>query len=282
MSLQDISPADHDDPFEIDTSVAHPARVYDCLLGGHVNFEADRSFVDTMAATFPTVKITATENRRFLRRVVTYLVEEVGIRQFLDIGTGIPATDNVHEVAQAIDPTARVVYVDNDPIVLAHARRLLATAPGGATAYIHADLRDPEAILDHPDLRATLDLDQPVALLLIAVLHFVQDADDPHGRVATLADALPAGSFLAISNVTLDFLSPEMKAKIETFKAQEHDRARDPSAPRDLAAFARFFDGMRLVPPGITPICDWRNDAPPGERPPATEVGIYGAVARIR
>ena len=169
----------------------------------------------------------------------------------------------MHEVAQAIDPTARIVYVDNAPIVLAHARRLLSTAPGGSTAYVHADLRYPEAILDHPDLRATLDLDQPVALLLIAVLHFIPDADDPHGLVATLTDALATGSHLAISNVTLDFLSPEMKAKIETFNAQEHDQTRDPSAPRDRAAFARFFDGMRLIPPGITPICDWRNDTHP-------------------
>jgi hypothetical protein len=282
VSLQDLSTADHNDPFKIDTSVAHPARVYDCLLGGQVNFEADRSYVDTMAATFPTVRVTARENRRFLHRVVTYLVKEAGIRQFLDIGTGIPASDNVHEVAQAIDPTARVVYVDNDPIVLAHARRLLATAPGGATAYIHADLRDPDTILDHPDLRATLDLDEPVALLLIAVLHFIQDGDDPHGLVAALTAALATGSYLAISNVTLDFLSPEMRARIEAFNAREHDHTRDPSAPRDHASFSRFFDGMQLIPPGITPICDWRNDAPPDERPPATEVGIYGAVARIR
>jgi hypothetical protein len=280
VSLQDSSPTDQDDPFEIDSSVAHPARVYDCLLGGAVNFEADRAFIDALAVVFPAVKVAANENRRFLRRAVTHLVKEAGIRQFLDIGTGIPATGNVHEVAQSIDPMARIVYVDNDPIVLAHARRLLAGTPGGATAYVHADLRDPDTILNHPEVRATLDLDQPVALLLIAVLHFIQDTYDPHGRVATLTDALAAGSHLALSHGTLDFMSPEMTAKVDALNARS--RVRDPGTPRDHAAIARFFDGMELIPPGITPISDWRNDTPPNERPPAADASIYGAVARIR
>src|SRR3954468_17774137 len=196
-----LNDQDWDDQVEIDRSVAHPARRYNYWLGGTDNFEADRISGDAAAAAFPTVRISAMENRRFIRRAVTYLVNEAGIRQFLDIGTGIPSADNVHEVAQAIDPKARVVYVDNDPIILAHARRLLSNTPdGGATAYIHADLRDPDAILGHPDLRATLDLTKPVGLMLIAVVPFLTDADDPHGKVTHLTKALPPGSHLAMSH----------------------------------------------------------------------------------
>jgi hypothetical protein len=281
VGLEDFAATEWDDPFDIDTSVAHPARVYDYLLGGDVNFEADRTSGDTWVAAFPATKITARENRRFLRRAVSFLVREAGIRQFLDIGTGIPAADNVHEVAQSIDPATRVVYVDNDPIVLAHARRLLAGTPGGATAYIHADLCDPDALLGHPDLRATLDLDQPVALLLIAVLHFVADAHDPYGRVATLTNALAPGSYLAISHGTQDFASSHVKARFSAVNDQLRDRVRNPVFPRDKAAVARFFDGMELIPPGITPIADWRNDAPPDGHVPPTDAGVYGAVARI-
>jgi SAM-dependent methyltransferase len=280
VSLQDFTSADWDDPFEIDTSVAHPARRYNYWLGGDENFEADRISGDTLAAAFPAIKIAAIENRRFLRRAVTYLVEEAGIRQFLDIGTGIPAADNVHEVAQSIDPKTRVVYADNDPIVLAHARRLLASTPaGGATAYIHADLHEPAAILDNADLRATLDLSRPVALMLIWVLHFFQDADDPYERVATLTDALAPGSHLVISHATADFMTPEMRAKIDA--AYTGVRSRDPFQFRDRAAFARFFDGMAPIAPGIGPISDWRNDVPPDQRVSAADTGSYGAVARI-
>jgi hypothetical protein len=282
VSLQDFSGTDWDDPFEIDTSVAHPARRYNYWLGGKDNFEADRISGDTWAASFPSIKIAAIENRRFLRRAVTYLAKEAGIRQFLDIGTGIPSADNVHEVAQSIDPQARVGYVDNDPIVLAHARRLLAGSPGGATAYIHADLRDPDAILNDPELRATLDLNRPVALLLIAILHFYEDSDDPYGRVATLTRALTAGSYLVISHCTADFMSPALKSTFNAINTQERGRVRDPFEFRDKAEFARFLDGMELIPPGIESISDWRNDAPPADRVPATEAGVYGAVARIR
>ena len=284
MGLQDIPSDDEqwDDPFDIDTSVAHPARRYNYWLGGSDNFEADRISGDASVAAMPTVRIAAMENRRFLRRAVTYLVEEAGIRQFLDIGTGIPTADNVHEVAQAIDPKTRVVYVDNDPIVLAHARRLLATAPGGATAYIHADLRDPDSILDHPDLDGTLDLSRPVALLLIAIVHFLADADDPYGRVAELTRALAPGSHLAISHATADFLSAE--AREAYYAGVERDRrlSSAPGTPRDRAAFARFFEGMELVPPGIVALPDWHSELPPDERPSAADVCFYSAVARVR
>jgi hypothetical protein len=272
---------DWDDLFEIDTTVAHAARRYNYWLGGSENFEADRISGDTAAAAFPAVRIAAIENRRFLRRAVTYLVKEAGIRQFLDIGTGIPTADNVHEVAQAVDPTARVVYVDNDPVVLAHARRLLAGAPGGATTYIHADLRQPGAILEHPGLRATLDLNEPVALMLIAVAHFLADADDPYGKVARLTGALAPGSHLAMSHGTTDFLSPEAAATFDALARRESARSREPVQMRNKAAFARFFDGTDLVPPGIVALPDWRNELAAAERPSAVDVFNYCAVARV-
>jgi hypothetical protein len=274
---------DWDDPFEIDTSVAHAARRYNYWLGGTDNFEADRISGDAIVAAFPTTRVFAIESRRFLRRAVTYLAEQAGIRQFLDIGTGIPAADNVHEVAQAIDPATRVVYVDNDPIVLAHARRLLSGTPaGGATAYIHADLREPDAILGHPDLGATLDLSRPVALLLISVVPFLIDADDPYSKVARLTEALAPGSHLAMSHGTTDFLSAEAAAEFETLARREGARSREAGQMRDKAAFARFFDGMDLVPPGIVALPDWRSELPPAERPAAADVSNYSAVARIR
>jgi hypothetical protein len=273
---------DWDDPFEIDTSVAHAARRYNYWLGGTDNFEADRISGEAMAAAFPTVRITARENRRFLRRAVTYLVKEAEVRQFLDIGTGIPAADNVHEVAQSIDPKARVVYVDNDPIVLAHARRLLNSTPGGATAYIHADLRRPDTILDHPDLHTTLDLNKPVALILLAVAQFLTDSDDPYSQVARLAKALAPGSHLVMSHPTTDFFSPDAAVEVEAMVRRESTRSREPIQNRDKAAFARFFDGAEMVPPGIVALPDWRSELPVAERPSAADVFCYSAVARIR
>jgi hypothetical protein len=271
-----------DDPFEIDTTVAHPARRYNYWLGGKDNFEADRASGDRGEAAFPGVRIAAIENRRFLRRAVTFLVKEAGIRQFLDIGTGIPSADNVHEVTQSIAPEARVVYVDNDPIVLAHARRLLSSTTAGATTYIHADLRRPAEILAHPDLPRTLDLSQPVALMVIAVGSFIDDEDDPYGCVATLTDALAPGSYLAMSHGTHDFWSDELRATMRAWIERERSRDRDALRARDKAEFARFFDGMDLVPPGITAVCDWRNDTPPAERALAADCASYGGIARIR
>jgi S-adenosyl methyltransferase len=285
VSLPDPAPGGEDsyDPYLIDTSVAHAARRYNYWLGGDDYFEADRISGDAAAKVFPTVRIFAKENRRFLRRAVTYLVQEAGIRQFLDIGTGIPAAGNVHEVAQSIDPKARVVYVDNDPIVLAHARRLLSDTPdGGATAYIHADLRRPDTILNHPDLRATLDLTKPVGLMLIAVAHFLIDADDAYGKVAQLTRALAPGSHLAMSHGTTDFMTPEAAAAAEAMVRREGARSRESGQHRDRAAFARFFDGMDLVPPGIVALPDWHSELPPDDRPSAADVSNYSAVARIR
>ncbi|HEX6471503.1 MAG TPA: SAM-dependent methyltransferase [Streptosporangiaceae bacterium] len=271
-----------DDPFEIDTTVAHAARRYNYWLGGKDNFEADRASGDAWAAAFPAVRLSAMENRRFLRRAVTFLVKEAGIRQFLDIGTGIPSASTVHEVAQEIAPETRVVYVDNDPIVLAHARRLLSTnTPAGATAYIHADVRAPDKILANPDLRAVLDLSRPVALMVVAVMHFVDDADDPYGCIATLTEALPPGSYLAMSHLTAEFLPTEEKAEFEQRAERERPQNREPVRPRGKAEFSRFFEGMDLVPPGIAALPDWRSELPPADRISAADGFGYCAVARI-
>jgi hypothetical protein len=272
-----------DDSFEIDTSVAHAARRYNYWLGGKDNFEADRVSGDAWMAIYPTVKRAALENRRFLERAVTFLVKEAGIRQFLDIGTGIPSANTVHEVAQTIAPETRVVYVDNDPIVLAHARRLLrSTTPAGATAYIHADVREPAAILGNPNLRATLDLSRPVALMAVAVMHFVEDADDPYGCIATLTGALAPGTYLAMSHGTTEFLPAEQRAKHEQWLEQEErSRNRDQLRPRTEAEFARFFEDMELVPPGIVALPDWRSEIAPADRLAAADASAYCAVARI-
>ena len=261
----------------IDTSVPHPARRYNYWLGGKDNFQADRESGDAIAAIFPSVRLAALENRAFLRRAVTYLAKDAGIRQFLDIGTGIPTADNTHEVAQRIAPESRVVYVDNDPIVLTHARALLTSTPQGATAYIDADLREPEKILNHPDLLKTLDLSQPVALMLVAVLHFILDDEDPHGIVARLLDALPSGSYIVISHATEDFASEEEKRKAEAAIASGRHgiflgRSRD--------EVARFVTGLELVPPGLVPVAEWRAEEEPQPRPTPAEVPGYAVIAR--
>lgn len=281
--MRDFSPDDERlaDPFEIDTSVAHPARRYNYWLGGTDNFEADRASADAGEAAFPGVRIAAMENRRFMHRAVTFLVEEAGIRQFLDIGTGIPTAGNVHEVAQAIAPETHVVYVDNDPIVLAHARRLLSSTPEGATAYIHADLRAPDEILGHPDLLNTLDLSRPVALMVIAVAQFLDDVDDPYARVGTLAGALAPGSYLAMSHGTHDFWPADVKAAATAWIKRESSGSRYPMRARNKAEFTRFFDGMELISPGVVAASEWRNEDPPDQHAAAADTASYAAVARI-
>jgi trans-aconitate methyltransferase len=258
------------DRLPIDVSVAHPARRYNYWLGGKDNFAADRESGDAVLEVFPGARIWAQENRNFLRRVVTYLVREAGIRQFLDIGTGIPTANNTHEVAQSLAPATRVVYVDNDPIVLVHARALLTSAPEGRTAYVDADFRDPERILTDPDTRNTLDFAKPTALMLLAVLHFFPDSDRPYEIVARLVDALAPGSYLAISHGTGDFMSTDQHGAMA---ALGQVRSRD--------ELARFFTGMEFVEPGISSIENWRPDSAAENRPTPTEINCYGAVARI-
>jgi hypothetical protein len=260
----------------IDTTVPHPARRYDYLLGGKDNFAADRESAEAVLAVYPTARAAAVENRRFLRRAVTYLVREAGIRQFLDIGTGIPSANNTHEVAQSIVPESRIVYVDNDPIVLVHARALLTSSAQGRTAYLDADLREPEKILNHPDLRATLDLNQPVALMLMAILHFLVDEEDPYGIVGRLVDALPAGSFLTMSHFTTDFMPPAI-ADMLTAAWKENPKNGQGRA-RSAEELGRFFQGLDLVPPGIAPLAEWRADAEPQPRPSSTDISGYAAI----
>ncbi len=264
-------------PDRLDTTRPHPARVYDHLLGGKDNFAADREFAARVQAAFPSAKLAAVENRAFMARAVSYLAGEVGVRQFLDVGTGLPTSPNVHEVAQAAAPESRVVYVDNDPIVLVHARALLTSAPEGATAYVDADLRDPDRILADPELHATLDLSRPVALTLIAVLHFVTDDMDPYGIVGRLVGALPSGSYLAISHGTFDPIPPEQLARMRQLQASTDQ----PFRPRTRDEVEHFFAGLELLEPGIVPVAEWRAEHEPQPRPSAADVGFYGALARI-
>ncbi len=253
-------------PPEINTNVAHPARVYDYWLGGKDNFPADRALAEHIMQAIPTMRAMAAANRAFLVRSVRYLAGEAGIRQFLDIGTGIPTSPNVHEVAQAAAPDARVVYVDNDPIVLAHARALLKSQDVGETAFILADLRQPQAIIDDPTLGATLDLTEPVALLMVAVLMYFRDSEDPnpYGMVATLLDRLPSGSYLAVSHPTADFDPQAMAGAVAAA-----EQAGVTLVPRSRVETEAFFAGLELVEPGVVPVLAWRPEAEPPTDPHA-------------
>ena len=257
---------------QIDTTVAHPARVYDYWLGGKDNFAADREAAERVLAVTPGLRERVRANRAFLARAMRYLAAEAGIRQFLDIGTGIPSANNTHEVAQAVAPDARVVYVDNDPIVLAHAKALLASGPQGATQYVDGDIRDPAAILEAA--ASTLDFSQPVALMLLGMLHLVPDSEDPYRIVAGLMDALAPGSYLAISHPASDI---HAAAQAEAQK-RYNERVSTPQTLRTRAEVTRFFDGLELVPPGVVYVHTWRPD--PGDPVPPDGLSAHGGVAR--
>jgi hypothetical protein len=260
---------------EIDTSRPHPARIYDYLIGGKDNFAADRETAERVLETSPHSRTGARENRAFLGRAVRYLAADAGLRQFLDIGAGLPAGDNVHEVAQRVAPESRVLYVDNDPLVLAHARALLRGVPEGRTGYIHADLRNPEAILNDPVTRDVLDFSQPIALVLAAVLHFIPDSDNPAEIIATLMGALPSGSYLVASQVSAEHNRSGGAESARTYQSSGMS-----AAPRDADDFARLaFGGLDLVDPGVVLVSDWRREAP-GLAPLPHEVNCYGGVAR--
>ncbi len=255
----------------LDTSVAHPARVYDYWLGGKDNFAADREAAERVLAAAPGLRFRVRANRAFLGRTTRYLAAEAGIRQFLDIGTGIPTGDNTHEVAQREAPDARVVYVDNDPIVLLHAQALLRSAPEGATDYIQADLRDPGLILDRA--AALLDFGQPVAVMLLGVLHLIQDSEDPWGIVARLMAATPTGSYLTISHPAID-IHPS-QANVQRIY-NEHVSTQQTLRTREQTA--RFFAGLELVEPGLVQVHQWRPD--PSDFAPEGVVSAHGGVAR--
>jgi S-adenosyl methyltransferase len=241
-------------PLPFDTSVAHQARMYDYMLGGKDHYAADRTASEAVLRIYPEMAFTAKANRAFLGRAVRFLTAEAGIRQFLDIGTGIPTAGNLHQVAQEVAPESRVVYVDYDPIVLAHARALLtSTTEEGATEYIEADLRDTTAILRQAS--QLLDLTKPVAVTLLAILHAVPETDDPHAIVAGLLDAVPPGSYLALSHMASDLISPETRQGLMgvTDRMIQQD-----FTYRTREQVARFFEGTDLVDPGLVRVEEWR------------------------
>jgi hypothetical protein len=263
-------PDDGRKPPDIDTSVAHQARVYDYWLGGKDNFAADREAGDKAMQASPEVVAVSRANRAFLGRVVRFLAGEAGIRQFLDIGTGIPSADNTHEVAQGVAPEARVVYVDKDPIVLAHARALLVSAPEGRTAYLDADANDPDTILERA--AGTLDFSQPVAIMLLFILQVIED---PYELTSRLLRAVPAGSYLTVSVPASD-IQPEAQAELA--RRLVKDVPGVTVAFRGHTEMTRFFDGLELLEPGVVPVNHWRPG--PGGPDPAHELPAYAAVGR--
>ncbi|WP_092555547.1 SAM-dependent methyltransferase [Actinoplanes derwentensis] len=261
-------------PAGLDTSVPHSARMYDWWIGGKDNFAADREMGARFAQAIPKIPQMAQENRAFMHRVVRHLTH-AGVRQFLDIGTGIPTRPNVHEIAQDIAADCRVVYVDNDPLVLVHARALMVSDPAGRTVYLDADFTRPAEILAHPALRQVLDLTQPVALLMIAVLMLARDSDDPWTAVRTLLDALPSGSYLAITHPGQDFDPTAMDAIV-----QAANGAGMTLVPRDHADVRRFFADWELVDPGLVPVMAWQPDGDPPADPNAAY--YWAGLARKR
>jgi hypothetical protein len=274
VSVEDTPVAEASVP-QIDVSRPHTARMYDYYLGGKNHFAADRELADKVLASMPSARTAARENRAFMGRAVRFLAAEAGVRQFLDIGTGLPTTNSVHEVAQGVTPSARVIYADNDPLVLAHARALLTSSPEGHTDYIQADLRDPESVLAHPSVREVLDFGQPVALMLVAILHFIPDEARPEDIVATLLSALPAGSYLVASHGTTEHDPVGPAAGQAAYRASGVT-----GRARNSDEFARLaFSGLELVPPGVVLVSEWRPDGT-GPRPSPAEVSVYGGVAR--
>jgi trans-aconitate methyltransferase len=259
------------EPPPFDTSVAHVARVYNYWLGGKDNFAADRAAGEQAIKAFPGIPLSARSNRAFLARTVRFLAGDAGIRQFLDVGTGIPSANNTHEVAQSAAPASRVVYVDNDPIVLTHARALLASDPAGATDYIDADMRDPQQILAQAG--RLLDFSRPVALMLMAVLQHLDDEDSPYQIVQTLTDALPPGSYLAMSHPAKDIDAEAMAKMADSLNNMMAEKV----TFRDRAAVARFFDGLELVDPGLVQASKWR---PTSDSEASSPAALWGGVAR--
>ncbi len=261
---------DAPEPPDIDVTVAHPARMYDYYLGGKTHFAADREAAGKVLAVLPEGRDMAIANRAFLGRAVRFLAGQ-GISQFLDIGTGIPSPGSTSEVLRDLRHESRVVYVDNDPIVIAHARALLAD--GEQATVVHADLREPERLLAAPGIADVLDFSRPVAVLLVAVLHFIRDSEDPERIVSQLKDAMPTGSYLAISHGTQDF-SPERAAAA----VRGYEQATAPFVLRPRERVEGFFDGLRLVDPGVVQLPFWRPDGEAGAA--ASRIWLYAGVGR--
>ena len=256
----------------IDTTVPHSARIWNYWLGGKDNFAVDRAAGDAWEQTFPGMRDIARASRSFLTRSIAYLADDAGIRQFLDVGTGLPTAENTHQVAQRIAPQARIVYVDNDPLVLAHARALLTSTPEGATAYIHADLRDPDKIL--VEAADTLDFTQPIALILSGVLGHVVDIGQARSIVRDLLVGLPSGSYLSLNDGTSVIAREELEQATQDY----NDSGALPYVQRTPEQIASFFEGLELVEPGVVSCPRWRPDPAP-DGPPA-ELDAFGGVGR--
>ncbi|MFG2786459.1 SAM-dependent methyltransferase [Streptomyces sp. NPDC048419] len=259
----------------IDTGTAHAARIYDYILGGKDYYPADQEAADAMCREWPALPVHMRANRDWMNRAVRWLAEEAGIRQFLDIGTGIPTSPNLHEIAQSAAPDSRVVYVDNDPLVLALAQGLMNSTPEGRTSYVEADMRDPQAVLGSPAFRDTLDLGAPVALTVVAIVHFLLDEHDAVGLVRRLLEPLPAGSYLAMTIGTADF-APKEVGRV----ALEYAARGMPMRLRTFAEAEEFFAGTELVEPGIVQVHRWRPGGADAEGVRDEDVAMYGAVAR--
>ena len=275
--MTDSSPTPGQQPelAEIDTSVPHSARIWNYWLGGKDNYPADQEVGDQIAKMFPSIVAMARHDRAFLVRAVRYLAGEVGIRQFLDIGTGLPTMENTHEVAQRVAPDSRIVYVDNDPLVLTHARALLTSTPEGACDYIDADLRDPDRILEAAG--RTLDFSQPVALMLVAILLHITSDEQAYEIVRRLVEPLAPGSYLVIVHDTADIHGEEIRTAMRFFMEQ----GGEPIVARSREQIIRFFNGLELVAPGLVTTSRWRPEPKPsGEPEDAEEVAQYAGVAR--
>jgi S-adenosyl methyltransferase len=266
------------EPIEIARDVAHPARVYDYVRGGDDNFTADREVADFAAAAgsggLDHARAAVQANQAFHSRAVTYLAGNAGIRQFLEIGTGIPTDGNTHEIAQRIAPQSRVVYTDDDPVVLAHAHTLRKSTPTGATAYVNADPRDPDTIIGQA--QTILDLDQPIAVLIVAILHHIREEDDPYSIVARFVNAVPSGSFLVISHLTSDIIANEVTEAARRINEQPGFTL----VLRTYDQICRLLDGTEPLTPGLVPVDRWHAPGSPPPPPGEWPTPFYGAVAR--
>jgi hypothetical protein len=261
-------------PAKLNTNVPHSARIYDYLLGGKDNFAADRDAAASITADWEHLAVSMRVNRNYMARQAKFIAQELGIRQFLDIGAGLPTAPNLHQVVQSVAPESRVVYVDNDPMVLVHARALLTSSPEGRTAYLDADLHAPETIITSKAVWDTLDPTQPVALSLIAILQFIVDDDEAHRIIDALMAPLPSGSVLALSTVTADSAPEEVNAGVAAYVARGIEEK-----ARDRAEVEALFRGLELIDPGVVLVNHWRPDAA-SLAVPDEHVHMYGAVAR--
>jgi hypothetical protein len=259
---------------QLDSSVSHSARIWNYWLGGKDHYRVDREMGDQILALVPELAESARADRHFLARAVRFLAGDAGIRQFLDVGTGLPTHDNTHQVAQRVAPESRIVYVDNDPLVLVHARALLTSTPQGATAYIHADLNDPDTII--AQAQPTLDFTQPVAITLLGIINFIVDDDAAQAVIRGLVDAVPPGSYLVISHPTSELTDEAATRALDLWNSS----GAAPMCLRTAAQLTRFFDGLELVDPGVVSCSRWRPDIPEGVAP-VKDVMHFGGVAHI-